>query len=108
MSNASYVTENNEKISLRPSRQAIKRAAVGLALVDRNAVLALDGRGGHHSAELLAAARSVIATRRSTVLGESDLQCDRVDCPVRGAVVAPLTGPDGARGMAHVEHMRYR
>ncbi|MFT4118431.1 HlyD family secretion protein [Bradyrhizobium sp.] len=32
MSNASYVTETNEKIGLRPSRQAIKRAALGLAL----------------------------------------------------------------------------
>ncbi|TFV36709.1 HlyD family secretion protein [Bradyrhizobium frederickii] len=32
MSNASYVTETNGKINLRPSRQAIRRAAVGLAL----------------------------------------------------------------------------
>ncbi|OAF05196.1 hemolysin D [Bradyrhizobium centrolobii] len=32
MSNASYVTETKNKISLRPSRQAIKRAAIGLAL----------------------------------------------------------------------------
>ncbi|MCP3472992.1 HlyD family secretion protein [Bradyrhizobium sp. CCGUVB1N3] len=33
MSNAAYVTEPNTKISLRPSRLAIKRAAVALALV---------------------------------------------------------------------------
>jgi membrane fusion protein (multidrug efflux system) len=32
MSNASYVTETNEKINLRPSRQAIRRVALGLAL----------------------------------------------------------------------------
>ena len=32
MSNAAYVTEKNEKISLLPSRQAIKRAALALAL----------------------------------------------------------------------------
>jgi len=32
MSDASYVTENHTKISLRPSRLAIKRAAIGLAL----------------------------------------------------------------------------
>jgi two-component system LytT family sensor kinase len=31
----------------------------------------------------------------SVVLGARDLPCDRVDCVVRGAVVAPLTGPDG-------------
>jgi membrane fusion protein (multidrug efflux system) len=32
MSNASYVSDTQEKISLRPSRQAIKRAALALAL----------------------------------------------------------------------------
>src|SRR5262249_6751839 len=32
MSNAAYVTETNTKIILRPSRQAIRRAALGLAL----------------------------------------------------------------------------
>jgi membrane fusion protein, multidrug efflux system len=33
MSNVAYVTETNDKIGLRPSRRAIKRAAIGLALV---------------------------------------------------------------------------
>ncbi|SCL61152.1 two-component system, LytT family, sensor kinase [Micromonospora citrea] len=69
--------------------------AAGLALTDRDTLLALDGRGGHHDAQLVAAAGRAVATGRSTVLGDSELQCDRVDCPVRGAVVAPLTGPDG-------------
>ncbi|MBK3660746.1 HlyD family secretion protein [Bradyrhizobium diazoefficiens] len=32
MSNATYVTDKNEKINLRPSLQAVKRAAIGLAL----------------------------------------------------------------------------
>ncbi|HEY0696207.1 MAG TPA: histidine kinase, partial [Micromonospora sp.] len=69
--------------------------SVGLALVDGDELLAIDGRGGHHAGELLAAARRVMRSNRSTVLGESELHCDRVDCPVRGAVVAPMTGPDG-------------
>ncbi|MDO3703505.1 histidine kinase [Micromonospora sp. C28SCA-DRY-2] len=69
--------------------------AVGLALTDRAELLALDGRGGHHGEQLLAAARRAVAAGRSTVLGDSELHCDRVDCPVRGAVVAPLAGPDG-------------
>ncbi|WP_018255020.1 sensor histidine kinase [Salinispora mooreana] len=68
--------------------------AVGLALTDTAALLALDGRGAHHQAQLVAAARRVAAAGRSTVLGEAELPCDRVDCPVRGAVVAPLTGAD--------------
>ncbi|MFU8873305.1 sensor histidine kinase [Micromonospora sp. SL4-19] len=65
--------------------------AAGLALTDREALLALDGRGAHHGNQLLAAARRAVGTGRSTVLRESELRCDLVDCPVRGAVVAPLS-----------------
>ncbi|KIR64312.1 MULTISPECIES: sensor histidine kinase [Micromonospora] len=64
--------------------------AAGLALTDRDALLALDGRGTHHADQLVAAARRAASGGRSTVLGEAELHCDRVDCPVRGAVVAPL------------------
>ncbi|MDG4791059.1 histidine kinase [Micromonospora sp. WMMD1102] len=76
--------------------------SAGLALAEPDRLLAIDGRGGHHGEQLLAAAAGTIRTRRSTVLGESDLRCDRVDCPVRGAVIAPLTGPDGRAGAALV------
>ncbi|MEV4627678.1 histidine kinase [Micromonospora sp. NPDC049523] len=69
--------------------------AAGLALVDDSEVLAIDGRGGHHGAQYVTAAERAIAANRSTVLGEAELRCDRVDCPIRGAVVAPLTGSDG-------------
>ncbi|WP_410810709.1 sensor histidine kinase [Micromonospora sp. 067-2] len=68
--------------------------AAGLALTDADRVLALDGRGAHHGEQLLAAARRVVDTGRSTVLNEQELQCDRVDCPARGAVIAPLHGAD--------------
>jgi two-component system LytT family sensor kinase len=69
--------------------------APGLALADETEVLAIDGRGGHHSEQFRAAAAKAIATGRSTVLRTAELGCDRVDCPVRGAVVAPLRGPAG-------------
>ncbi|GAB2951462.1 histidine kinase [Micromonospora polyrhachis] len=69
--------------------------AAGLALVDAAEVLAIDGRGSHHGEQLVLAAQRAIAADRSTVLGDAELPCDRVDCPVRGAVVAPLTGPGG-------------
>ncbi|MFU8853857.1 sensor histidine kinase [Micromonospora sp. SL1-18] len=65
--------------------------AAGLALTDRETLLALDGRGAHHGEQLLAAARRAASAGRSTVLRESELRCDLVDCPVRGAVVAPLS-----------------
>jgi two-component system LytT family sensor kinase len=73
--------------------------AAGLAIADGEQVLAFDGRGEHHRAQVAAAAARAIATRRSTVLGATDLACDRVDCVIRGAVVAPLGGapvPAGA------------
>ncbi|MEV0004456.1 histidine kinase [Micromonospora sp. NPDC050980] len=65
--------------------------AAGLALTDRDVLLAVDGGGAHHGDQLVAAARRVVDSGRSTVLHESELHCDLVDCPVRGAVVAPLS-----------------
>ncbi|WP_412753579.1 sensor histidine kinase [Krasilnikovia sp. M28-CT-15] len=69
--------------------------AVGLAIADARRCLAFDGRGEHHGDQLTAAARRAVRTGRSIVLSSADLPCDRVDCVVRGAVVAPLAGPDG-------------
>ena len=66
--------------------------APGLALVDEATVLALDGRGHHHSEQLLSAAKRAISTDRSTVLRPAELPCDHVDCEIRGAVVAPIRG----------------
>ncbi len=69
--------------------------SVGLTLADEDRCLAFDGRGSHHSDQLTAAARRAIRTNRSVVLNSGELPCDRMDCVVRGAVVAPLTGADG-------------
>ncbi|MET0423801.1 MAG: histidine kinase [Actinoplanes sp.] len=74
--------------------------AVGLSIVDSERSLAFDGRGGHHNDQWTAAAARAVATHRSIVLAAADLPCDRVDCVVRGAVVAPLTGPDGRAAAA--------
>ncbi|GAA0428452.1 sensor histidine kinase [Actinoplanes campanulatus] len=76
--------------------------AVGLAIVDGADCLAFDGRGGHHTEQFAAAARRATRSQRSVVLNGSDLVCDRVDCVVRGAVVAPLTGPAGQADAALV------
>ncbi|GLY04957.1 MULTISPECIES: histidine kinase [Actinoplanes] len=76
--------------------------AVGLAITDGERCLAYDGRGGHHADQLTAAASRAVRNGRSVVLNGSDLPCDRVDCVVGGAVVAPLTGPGGAAEAALV------
>ena len=69
--------------------------AAGLTIADGERCLAFDGRGGHHGEQFTAAAARALDTHRSVVLTATDLPCDRVDCVVGGAVVAPLSGPDG-------------
>ncbi|WFE25884.1 histidine kinase [Solwaraspora sp. WMMD791] len=76
--------------------------APGAALTGRDEVLAFDGRGGHHGDQLVAATGRALDTGRSVVLTARDLPCDRPDCLIRGAVVAPLTGPDRAAAVALV------
>ncbi|MCY1141316.1 histidine kinase [Actinoplanes sp. Pm04-4] len=69
--------------------------SAGLTIADADRCLAFDGRGSHHSDQFTAAATRALEAHRSIVLSSSDLPCDRVDCVVRGAVVAPLTGLAG-------------
>jgi two-component system, LytTR family, sensor kinase len=76
--------------------------AVGLTIADGERCLAFDGRGGHHAEQFTQAAQRAMQTNRSVVLTASDLPCDRVDCVVRGAVVAPLAGSDGGAAAALV------
>ncbi|MEU4691954.1 histidine kinase [Actinoplanes sp. NPDC023714] len=76
--------------------------AVGMAITDGQRSLGYDGRGAHHEEQLTAAARRATSMQRSVVLNGSDLPCDRVDCVVRGAVIAPLAGPDGSADAALV------
>jgi two-component system LytT family sensor kinase len=64
--------------------------AVGLA--DQHQVLAYDGQGDHHRPQFDAAARRAVQSGRTAVLRARDLPCTEVDCPVRGAVVAPIGG----------------
>jgi two-component system LytT family sensor kinase len=69
--------------------------APGLTVVDADRCLAFDGQGSHHNTQFATAAARALRTNRSIVLGAAELPCDRIDCVVRGAVVAPLTGADG-------------
>ena len=56
----------------------------------RGAVLAWDGEADHHEPDVVALADEVIRTGRQQVLSHNSIQCDRVDCEIRGIVVEPL------------------
>ena len=66
--------------------------SVGLGLADAETLLVLEGPGGHHRGQVEAAARRVAGSQRTAILRSGDLPCDKVDCPIRGAVIAPLSG----------------
>jgi two-component system, LytTR family, sensor kinase len=70
--------------------------SVALGLADADTLLVLEGPGGHHRDQVEAAARRVAVSRRTAILRTRDLPCDEVDCPIRGAVVAPLIGDSTA------------
>jgi two-component system LytT family sensor kinase len=74
--------------------------AVGFAIASTERILALDGAGDHHRAQLEAAVAKVVATGRSAVLGVDDLACDLVDCEARRAIVVPIDrgGGGGTQG----------
>jgi two-component system, LytTR family, sensor kinase len=62
-----------------------------LAMTDaRGHVLAWDGDEDHHEPDVVALADEAIRTGRQQVLSHNSIQCDRVDCEVRGIVVQPL------------------
>ncbi|MFJ9791917.1 histidine kinase [Streptomyces globosus] len=67
-----------------------------LCLTDREAVLAWDGPGAdHHEERAVARVAAVLDSGRSLSVRTG---CERPDCPLRWAVVAPLTGEDGVLG----------
>ncbi|GAA3944743.1 histidine kinase [Streptomyces gulbargensis] len=67
-----------------------------LCLTDRGAVLAWDGPGeGHHRERVRALVAETLETGRSR---SARADCADPACPLRWAVVAPLTGEDGVLG----------
>jgi two-component system, LytTR family, sensor kinase len=91
------------------ARRAVKhlRALLGtsaVALTDAASTLAWDGAGDHHSAAAIRHAGGVLAGGRTAVLNARQIDageeaCAVLDCPIRTAVVAPLTGGDTVVGV---------
>ncbi|MFD9337049.1 histidine kinase [Streptomyces sp. NPDC060028] len=83
------------------ARKAAKRlrsllGTEALCLTDRESVLAWDGPGAdHHQRRAMARVAVVLESGRSQSLRT---ECERPHCPLKWAVVAPLTGEDGVLG----------
>ncbi|GAB3400262.1 histidine kinase [Flindersiella endophytica] len=63
-----------------------------VALTDLDTLLAWDGEGQHqHERKVVAIAESALTQGRTDVLGSEVVRCNKPDCPLRTAVITPLT-----------------
>jgi two-component system LytT family sensor kinase len=82
------LTEASAEKSARHLRALLGTPAV--TVTDGTRVLVWEGPGDHHADQMLAAAARPLSIGRPTVVRAEDLVCPDPDCPVRGAVIAPI------------------
>ncbi|MGV9569212.1 histidine kinase [Streptomyces nigra] len=87
------LTEETARKSARRLRSLLGTDA--LCLTDRTDVLVWDGVGQHHRTQIMELLAGPLESGRGEAL---PLDCDSPDCPVRWAVVAPLTVDDRVHG----------
>ncbi|MFD4243754.1 sensor histidine kinase [Streptomyces sp. NPDC058525] len=88
------LTEDAARKAARRLRSLLGTEA--LCLTDRESVLAWDGPGAdHHQRRAMARVAVMLESGRSQSVRT---ECRRPDCPLKWAVVAPLTGEDGMLG----------
>ncbi|MGW0820651.1 sensor histidine kinase [Streptomyces sp. NPDC002845] len=87
------LTEETARKSARRLRSLLGTDA--LCLTDHDSVLAWDGVGEHHRAEITERLGAPLETGRGEAFR---LTCEEQDCPLRWAVVAPLTVDDRVHG----------
>jgi len=90
------LTEASAGRSIRYLRQLLGTPALSITSVDE--VLAWEGIGSHHRDTIMNLAADVLASARPAVAKAAELACSQPDCPLRGAVIAPVTLEDGVVG----------
>ncbi|RFS86009.1 sensor histidine kinase [Actinomadura spongiicola] len=87
------LTEQGAQKAARHLRALLGCAA--LAITDGERLLAWDGEHDHHATEGPRHAEATFASGRTQV---HDVDCDRLDCPIRRVVVVPLATDDRVVG----------
>jgi two-component system LytT family sensor kinase len=82
--------------AIRHLRTLLGTSAV--AITDSTSTLAWDGAGAHHAPEAIGHAAGVLRSGRPAVLLAKDVACGDIDCPIRTAVVAPVTAEERVVG----------
>ncbi|MQA84460.1 MAG: sensor histidine kinase [Streptosporangiales bacterium] len=72
--------------------------SAAVAITDAERLLAWEGAGERHAGAALAHAKDTLTGGRTQVLGPDAVACEDLDCPVRYAVVVPLTTDDRVVG----------
>ncbi|WP_219507433.1 sensor histidine kinase [Nonomuraea ceibae] len=80
------LTVDGAQRASRHLRELLGSAA--LAITDGERLLVYDGAGDHHAEDAFEHARATLQDGRTQVLA---IDCDLLECPVRNAVVVPLT-----------------
>ncbi|MEV7006556.1 histidine kinase [Streptosporangium sp. NPDC051022] len=83
------LTEAGTQKASRHLRELLGSPA--LAITDEKRLLVYDGEGEHHAPEAFAHAAKTLTGGRTQVLGPEVVSCDIPECPIRYAVVVPLT-----------------
>lgn len=63
----------------------------GLALCDTRNVIVWEGEGSHHLPGVMDQTGPALTSGRTVVLGPEVVTCDSGECPIRAAVIAPVT-----------------
>ena len=86
------LTEQSAQRSAKHLRSLL--AAPAVALTDPERLLAWDGGDQHHADQAVDLAKEVVASGSTEVTGRNRATCDDPSCPLRQAIVTPLTTVD--------------
>nr|PZN46509.1 MAG: sensor histidine kinase [Actinomycetota bacterium] len=109
---ATFETLHTASLAAPPLRAGLTRAGAmkssrhlrellgspAIAITSSEELLVYEGVGDHHAADAFRHAQNTLKDGRTQVLGPDVITCDVPECPIRYAVVVPLTTDDRVVG----------